>query len=110
MSLFVSIPDFQTLMRPVLVALQGDEPESLTQIREAVAEALDVSGEDRLVMLPSGKQLKVRQQGGVGYYAHDSSRSSQPSAAGALHLVGAGQEGARGASGPRRHIRARTIP
>jgi hypothetical protein len=109
MSLFVSIPDFQTLMRPVLVAPQGDEPKSLPQIREAVAESLDVSEEDRLVMLPSGKQSKF-DKGGVGYFAHDSSRYSQPSAAGALHLVGAGHEGATGASGPRRHIRARAIP
>jgi restriction system protein len=52
----VSIPDFQTLMRPVLVAIQGDEPKSHAQIRDTVASALNVSDEDRQVMLPSGKQ------------------------------------------------------
>lgn len=43
-------------MRPVLVAIQGDEPKSHAQIRDTVAPALDVSNEDRQVMLPSGKQ------------------------------------------------------
>jgi restriction system protein len=56
MSWSVAVPDFQTLMRPVLVALQGDEPKSHAQIRDAVAAALNVSDEDRQVMLPSGTQ------------------------------------------------------
>ena len=43
-------------MRPVLVAIQGDEPKSPTEIRDIVAAALNVSDEDRQVMLPSGKQ------------------------------------------------------
>ena len=50
------IPDFQTLMRPVLVAIEGDEPKSNSQIRDIVAPVLNVSDEDRQVMLPSGKQ------------------------------------------------------
>lgn len=53
---FVGIPDFQTLMRPVLVAIEGDEPKSHAQIRDAVAKALNVSDEDRQIMLPSGTQ------------------------------------------------------
>lgn len=56
MSWAVAIPDFQTLMRPVLVAVQGDEPKSNAQIRDTVATALNVSDGDRQVMLPSGKQ------------------------------------------------------
>jgi restriction system protein len=54
--MYVSIPDFQTLMRPVLVAIDGDEPKSQAQIRDIVAPALGVSDEDRQVMLPSGNQ------------------------------------------------------
>jgi hypothetical protein len=50
------IPDFQTMMRPVLVAIEGDEPQSTAQIRDMVATVLNISDEDRLVMLPSGKQ------------------------------------------------------
>jgi len=54
--LSVPIPDFQTLMRPVLVAIEGNEPKSPAQIRDIVAPALNVSDKDRQVMLPSGKQ------------------------------------------------------
>jgi len=43
-------------MRPVLVAIEGDEPKSHAQIRDVVAPVLNVSDEDRKVMLPSGKQ------------------------------------------------------
>ena len=50
------IPDFQTMMRPVLVAIEGDEPQSTAQIRDMVATVLNISDEERLVMLPSGKQ------------------------------------------------------
>jgi restriction system protein len=50
------IPDFQTMMRPVLVAIEGDEPQSTAQIRDMIATMLNISDEDRLVMLPSGKQ------------------------------------------------------
>ena len=52
----MAIPDFQTMMRPVLLAVEGDEPRSTAQIRDAVATALNIPDEDRLVMLPSGKQ------------------------------------------------------
>jgi len=57
--LSVPIPDFQTLMRPVLVAIEGDEPKSRKQIRDIVASALNVSDEDRQVMLPSGKRAML---------------------------------------------------
>jgi restriction system protein len=56
MSFFVPIPDFQTLMRPVLVAVDGEVPKSYAQIRDVVAPVLGVSDEDRQVMLPSGTQ------------------------------------------------------
>jgi restriction system protein len=56
MSFFVPIPDFQTLMRPVLVAVDGEVPKSNAQIRDVVAPVLGVSDEDRQVMLPSGTQ------------------------------------------------------
>lgn len=50
------VPDFQTAMRPALVAIDGDEPKSHAQIRDAVAAALGVTDEERQQMLPSGKQ------------------------------------------------------
>lgn len=52
----MGIPDFQTLMRPVLVAADGDVPKSNAEIRDIVAPVLDVTDEDRQVMLPSGTQ------------------------------------------------------
>lgn len=43
-------------MRPALVAIDGDEPKSHAQIRDSVAAALGVSDEERLLMIPSGRQ------------------------------------------------------
>ena len=52
----VAIPDFQTAMRPALVAIDGDDPKSHAQIRDAVAATLGVTDEERLLMIPSGRQ------------------------------------------------------
>ena len=52
----MAVPDFQTVMRPTLVALEDGHAHTLQQIREAVAGALDVSDEDQAQLLPSGKQ------------------------------------------------------
>ena len=52
----MAIPDFQTLMRPVLVAVDGEVAKSYAQIRDVVAPVLGVSDDDRQVMLPSGTQ------------------------------------------------------
>lgn len=43
-------------MRPALAALDGKETRSLQQIRESVAEALEIDEEDQAQLLPSGKQ------------------------------------------------------
>src|SRR4051794_3405239 len=50
------VPDFQTIMRPTLVALSDGQAHTLQQIRETVALALDVSEADQEELLPSGKQ------------------------------------------------------
>lgn len=50
------IPDFQTAMRPALVAIDGTEAKSHAQIRDGVAAALGVTDEERQQMIPSGKQ------------------------------------------------------
>src|SRR5450756_1802878 len=52
----MALPDFQTIMRPVLVSLTTGEAHSLPQIRAAVAEELGVSDEEQQILLPSGKQ------------------------------------------------------
>lgn len=50
------VPDFQTVMRPLLVALAERSPRSAGELRDAVADALSVDEQDRAVLLPSGKQ------------------------------------------------------
>lgn len=50
------IPDFESAMRPVLVALSDGQEHSNQQIRDAVAADLGVTQEERQVPLPSGRQ------------------------------------------------------
>jgi restriction system protein len=52
----MAVPDFQTVMRPVLAALEDGQAWSQPQLRTVVADLLDVSDDDQLQMLPSGKQ------------------------------------------------------
>lgn len=52
----MSVPDFQTVMRPTLAAIEDGQAHTLQQIREAVAIALGVTEEDQEQLLPSGKQ------------------------------------------------------
>jgi restriction system protein len=54
----VTVPDFQTIMRPTLVALEDGQPRSLQALRTAVAESLSVSEEDQAELLASGKQTR----------------------------------------------------
>jgi restriction system protein len=51
----VAVPDFQTIMRPALLALDGDRPVPVQEIRSSVATALDVSDDDLSEMLGSGR-------------------------------------------------------
>jgi restriction system protein len=50
----VAIPDFQTLMRPVLELHADGDPYQASQVRDAIARLVGVTAEDRKVMLPSG--------------------------------------------------------
>ncbi len=50
------VPDFQTLMRPALVALEDGQPHRFPQIRETLAGAIGVTDADQTDLLPSGKQ------------------------------------------------------
>jgi len=50
----MAIPDFQTLMRPVLEAHGDGQPHSASELRDLVAEVVGVTAEDRKVMLLSG--------------------------------------------------------
>lgn len=50
------VPDFQTVMRPILLALDDGQAHTIQQIREAVATELGVTEDDQQELLPSGKQ------------------------------------------------------
>lgn len=54
----MAIPDFQTVMRPLLVVLEdgGSGAHSLQELREAVADMLGVTEREQEQLLPSGKQ------------------------------------------------------
>jgi restriction system protein len=51
----VGVPDYETLMRPTLAALASGQPQTRGQIRDAVAAATGIGGDDLAEMLPSGK-------------------------------------------------------
>lgn len=50
------IPDFQSLMRPVLNVHADGHPHSQAEVRDRVAAALSVTGDERKMLLPSGRQ------------------------------------------------------
>ncbi len=52
----MTVPDFQTVMRPTLTALTDGQAHTLQHIRSAVAIELQVSDDDQELLLPSGKQ------------------------------------------------------
>lgn len=52
------IPDYQSLMRPVLECARN-EPRKISDVVEEISDNLDLSEEDRHQMLPSGGQTKI---------------------------------------------------
>jgi restriction system protein len=52
----MTVPDFQTLMLPVLQAVGSRETISSVELRKAVADAAGLSTDDLAQMLPSGRQ------------------------------------------------------
>ena len=52
----MTIPDFQSVMRPALDILSDDKVRTLRELRDLVAERMGVTAEEREVLLPSGTQ------------------------------------------------------
>ena len=52
----MTIPDFQSLMRPVLAALADGEVRRSRDVKDAMVEQFELSAEERAQMLPSGRQ------------------------------------------------------
>jgi restriction system protein len=53
----VSIPDFQTLMRPLLEFLSDGKQHPLKEARQALADRFRLTDEERKALLPSGRQV-----------------------------------------------------
>lgn len=53
------IPDYQTLMRPVLNSLSDGEVRRSRDVKEEMAELFDLTDEERLELLPSGRQRTI---------------------------------------------------
>jgi restriction system protein len=57
-SIFVPIPDFQTIMRPMLSLAADGNDHSLSDAREKLAQIFSLTEEEKKALLPSGKQAK----------------------------------------------------
>jgi len=51
----LSVPDFQTLMRPILAQLQDGQPRAISDVRTAMAAEFELTDEDLAEELPSGR-------------------------------------------------------
>lgn len=60
----MSIPDFQSVMRPVLVAVADGVPLTLSDLREHIANVFQLSDAERSERLPSGKQTVINNRVG----------------------------------------------
>jgi restriction system protein len=52
----MAVPDYQSLMLPILLRIQDGQPHEVRDVREEVAQALKLSEADRAELLPSGAQ------------------------------------------------------
>lgn len=60
----MAIPDFQSVMRPVLVAVADGVPLTLSDLREHIANVFQLSDAERSERLPSGKQTVINNRVG----------------------------------------------
>lgn len=52
----MTVPTIDALLRPILLAVEGDIPKTRAEIRAIVAAAVNLSDEDRLVLTKGGKE------------------------------------------------------
>lgn len=60
----MAIPDFQSVMRPVLSTVQNGTPMPLNEVREQVAEQFQLTEDERKERLPSGHQTIINNRVG----------------------------------------------
>ena len=58
------IPDFQSVMRPILATVANSTPLALSELGERIADEFQLSKEERSERLPSGKQTVINNRVG----------------------------------------------
>lgn len=96
----MAIPDFQSVMRPVLAEVANGLPISLKSLREQVIEQFQLSEVERHEMLPSGRQTVINNRiGWARTYLNKAGLLSIPSK-GLVQITDRGREALQ--SGPQR--------
>jgi restriction system protein len=96
----MAIPDFQSVMRPVLAEVADGLPISLKALREQVIEQFQLSEDERHEMLPSGRQTVINNRiGWARTYLNKAGLLSIPSK-GLVQITERGREALQ--SGPQR--------
>ena len=54
----MAVPDFQSFFKPVLDIANDGQEHSISEVREKIAEMMNLSDEDMQELLPSGIQTK----------------------------------------------------
>lgn len=60
----MTIPDFQTVMRPLLEVVQDGSPRTLAEVRDAVCAKFSLTDEERREMIASGRQTIIQNRVG----------------------------------------------
>ncbi|MBV7477175.1 restriction endonuclease [Pseudomonas sp. PDM31] len=96
----MAIPDFQSVMRPVLAVVADGLPITLKALREQVIEQFQLSEDERHEMLPSGRQTVINNRiGWARTYLNKAGLLSIPSK-GLVQITERGREALQ--SGPQR--------
>ncbi|QAY91237.1 restriction endonuclease [Pseudomonas sp. ACM7] len=86
------IPDFQSVMRPILATVADGTPLALSELRERIANEFQLSEEERSERLPSGKQTVINNRvGWARTYLNKAGLLSIP-AKGMLQITERGRE------------------
>jgi restriction system protein len=60
----MSIPDFQSIMRPLLELAADGKEHSISEATETLGETFKLTEEEKMVLLPSGRQTTFRSRTG----------------------------------------------
>jgi len=75
----MAIPDFQSVMRPLLASLQGGVPQPLSELREHIATVLSLTEAERKERVPSGQTFINNRIGWARTYLHKAGLLTIPS-------------------------------